>query len=149
MGALGEDGVRVENDDVVDSTGLTPADVDKVERVERAELDRRAERYRRDRARVDLQDRSAVIVDDGIATGSTAHAACRVARAHRCVVDRPRRAGRPPNAVLALALTPAMRHLCAPNYCRRYCPAARHAEPIDTSTSHVGFRCVMRQQKFV
>ncbi|RWX04408.1 formylglycine-generating enzyme family protein [Rhizobium leguminosarum] len=33
-------------------------------------------------------------------------------------------------------------HLCAPNYCRRYRPAARHAEPEDTSTSHVGFRCV-------
>ena len=30
-------------------------------------------------------------------------------------------------------------HLCAPNYCRRYRPAARHAQPIDTSTSHVGF----------
>lgn len=35
-------------------------------------------------------------------------------------------------------------HLCAPNYCRRYRPAARHPEPIDTSTSHVGFRCVLR-----
>ncbi|PDH66414.1 MAG: gliding motility-associated lipoprotein GldK [Sphingomonadaceae bacterium MED-G03] len=35
-------------------------------------------------------------------------------------------------------------HLCAPNYCRRYRPAARHAQPIDTSTSHVGFRCVKR-----
>jgi formylglycine-generating enzyme required for sulfatase activity len=35
-------------------------------------------------------------------------------------------------------------HLCAPNYCRRYRPAARHAEPIDTSTSHLGFRCVVR-----
>jgi formylglycine-generating enzyme required for sulfatase activity len=35
-------------------------------------------------------------------------------------------------------------HLCAPNYCRRYRPAARHAEPVDTSTSHVGFRCVVR-----
>lgn len=35
-------------------------------------------------------------------------------------------------------------HLCAPNYCRRYRPAARHAEAIDTSTSHVGFRCVVR-----
>jgi formylglycine-generating enzyme required for sulfatase activity len=33
-------------------------------------------------------------------------------------------------------------HLCAPNYCRRYRPAARHAQPVDTSTSHVGFRCV-------
>ena len=36
-------------------------------------------------------------------------------------------------------------HLCAPNYCQRYRPAARHAEPIDTSTSHVGFRCVVRR----
>ncbi|MBR1158631.1 formylglycine-generating enzyme family protein [Bradyrhizobium elkanii] len=35
-------------------------------------------------------------------------------------------------------------HLCAPNYCRRYRPAARHAEPIDTSTSHLGFRCITR-----
>ncbi len=35
-------------------------------------------------------------------------------------------------------------HLCAPNYCRRYRPAARHAEPVDTSTSHLGFRCVIR-----
>jgi formylglycine-generating enzyme required for sulfatase activity len=34
-------------------------------------------------------------------------------------------------------------HLCAPNYCRRYRPAARHPEPIDTSTSHLGFRCVV------
>jgi len=36
-------------------------------------------------------------------------------------------------------------HLCAPNYCRRYRPAARHPEPIDTSTCHVGFRCVVRK----
>ena len=35
-------------------------------------------------------------------------------------------------------------HLCAPNYCRRYRPAARFPEPIDTSTSHVGFRCIVR-----
>ena len=37
-------------------------------------------------------------------------------------------------------------HLCAPNYCRRYRPAARHAQPIETSTSHVGFRCVLRTE---
>jgi formylglycine-generating enzyme required for sulfatase activity len=36
-------------------------------------------------------------------------------------------------------------HLCAPNYCRRYRPAARYPEPVDTSTSHVGFRCILRQ----
>ncbi len=35
-------------------------------------------------------------------------------------------------------------HLCAPSYCRRYRPAARHAHPIDTSTSHIGFRCIVR-----
>ena len=35
-------------------------------------------------------------------------------------------------------------HLCAPNYCRRYRPAARHPQPIDTSASHIGFRCVLR-----
>jgi formylglycine-generating enzyme required for sulfatase activity len=37
-------------------------------------------------------------------------------------------------------------HLCAPNYCRRYRPAARHAQPVDTSASHVGFRCVVRER---
>jgi sulfatase modifying factor 1 len=35
-------------------------------------------------------------------------------------------------------------HLWAPNYCRRYRPAARHAQSVDTSTSHVGFRCIVR-----
>ena len=35
-------------------------------------------------------------------------------------------------------------HLCSPNYCRRYRPAARMAEPVDTSTSHLGFRCIVR-----
>jgi formylglycine-generating enzyme required for sulfatase activity len=35
-------------------------------------------------------------------------------------------------------------HLCAPNYCRRYRPAARFPQPVDTSTSHIGFRCISR-----
>jgi formylglycine-generating enzyme len=35
-------------------------------------------------------------------------------------------------------------HLCAPNYCLRYRPAARQAETVDTTTSHIGFRCVVR-----
>ena len=35
-------------------------------------------------------------------------------------------------------------HLCAPNYCQRYRPAARMPQPIDTSTSHLGFRCILR-----
>ncbi len=36
-------------------------------------------------------------------------------------------------------------HLCAPNYCRRYRPAARMAQAVDTSTSHLGFRCIVRE----
>jgi formylglycine-generating enzyme required for sulfatase activity len=35
-------------------------------------------------------------------------------------------------------------HLCAPNYCLRYRPAARQSQTIDTSTTHIGFRCVLR-----
>jgi formylglycine-generating enzyme required for sulfatase activity len=35
-------------------------------------------------------------------------------------------------------------HLCAPNYCLRYRPSARQAEAIDTSTAHIGFRCIVR-----
>ena len=46
------------------------------------ELERRARQYREGRPRLDLRGRSAVIVDDGIATGSSARAACSVARAH-------------------------------------------------------------------
>jgi formylglycine-generating enzyme len=38
-------------------------------------------------------------------------------------------------------------HLCAPNYCLRYRPAARQAESVDTSTSHIGFRCVVRSDR--
>jgi formylglycine-generating enzyme required for sulfatase activity len=37
-------------------------------------------------------------------------------------------------------------HLCAPNYCRRYRPAARFPEPIDTSACHLGFRCIVRSR---
>ena len=36
-------------------------------------------------------------------------------------------------------------HLCAPNYCLRYRPAARQGEAVDTSTAHLGFRCIMRE----
>ena len=38
-------------------------------------------------------------------------------------------------------------HLCAPNYCLRYRPAARQGETVDTSTAHIGFRCVVREAR--
>jgi putative phosphoribosyl transferase len=82
MGAIGEDGVRVINDEVVRLAGVSDAELAGVEARERVELERRAHRFRGDRARHRLEGRTAVIVDDGIATGSTARAACEVARAH-------------------------------------------------------------------
>jgi putative phosphoribosyl transferase len=82
MGAIGEDGVRVINDEVRRRAGVSDADLAEVEARERVELERRARRFRGDRTRHRLEGRTAVIVDDGIATGSTARAACDVARAH-------------------------------------------------------------------
>jgi hypothetical protein len=77
-----------------------------------------------------------------------------VDRARSEVIDRlsngafdPTRTLQRPQAAACLGV-PAYflrhQHLCAPNYCRRYRPAARHAELVDTSTSHGGFRCVVR-----
>ncbi|MCV7190261.1 phosphoribosyltransferase [Mycolicibacterium thermoresistibile] len=81
FGAIGEGGVRILNDAVVLQARLSPADMAGVEQKEAAELARRAERYRRGRAPVPLTGRTAVVVDDGLATGATAKAACQVARA--------------------------------------------------------------------
>jgi predicted phosphoribosyltransferase/dienelactone hydrolase len=82
MGALGEDGVRVVNDDVVEAEQISDRQFARVEERERAELGRRAARYRAGHPRIPLSGKTAIVVDDGIATGSTARAACQVARAH-------------------------------------------------------------------
>jgi putative phosphoribosyl transferase len=81
MGAVGEDGIRVINEEVVRIAGITPNGLARVERRERAEVEARARRFRAGRPRVALAGRPAVLVDDGIATGSTMRAACQVARA--------------------------------------------------------------------
>ncbi|WP_244598580.1 formylglycine-generating enzyme family protein [Rhizobium tubonense] len=73
--------------------------------------------------------------------------------AHSCCIPSNPRGGareasfdpREPNIQIPRRVLKGGSHLCAPNYCRRYRPAARHAEPEDTSTSHVGFRCVRRE----
>ncbi|WP_431920881.1 phosphoribosyltransferase family protein [Nonomuraea jabiensis] len=81
FGAVGECGVRVINPEVVRMADVTPAEMAAVEKRERAEVLRRARRFRGDRPPVDLAGRTVIVVDDGIATGGTARAACQVARA--------------------------------------------------------------------
>ncbi|MEU0004809.1 phosphoribosyltransferase family protein [Streptomyces sp. NPDC006314] len=80
MGAIGEDGVRVINQEVLRGTGVSAADLARVEEAERRVLHERAARYRREASPVSVAGRTAVVVDDGVATGSTARVACRIAR---------------------------------------------------------------------
>ncbi len=80
MGAIGEGGVRVVNDEIVRAAGVGASELAAIERRERAELERRVACYRAARPPVPLAGRLALLVDDGVATGATAAAACRVAR---------------------------------------------------------------------
>ncbi len=80
MGAIGEGGVRVLNEDVIGRAGVTDAELAAVEERELADLSQQAQRFRAGRSHVDIAGRTVVVVDDGIATGSTASAACQVAR---------------------------------------------------------------------
>ena len=80
MGAIGEGGIRVSNEDVIRRGAITLQEIAVVEQRERADLDKQAQRFREGRPHMSLAGRTAIIVDDGIATGSTASAACQVAR---------------------------------------------------------------------
>ena len=81
MGAVGEDDVVVVNRDIVRIAAVDEAALAAVEARERAEVTARAERFRRGRSPVPIAGRTAVVVDDGLATGGTARAALGVARA--------------------------------------------------------------------
>jgi len=81
MGAVGEEGAAVRNPDVVRAAGVDEQTLRAAERRERAEVERRARLFRRGRAPEPLDGRTALIVDDGIATGATVRAACAIARA--------------------------------------------------------------------
>jgi putative phosphoribosyl transferase len=92
MGAIGEGGVRIVNESVLSMAGVRGEQLRKVEERERKELERRARLFRGEQERVPLAGRVALIVDDGIATGSTVRAAAQVARAQgaaRVVVAAP------------------------------------------------------------
>ena len=81
MGALGEGGVRVLEHDVIAAAGVSDAQLTEVEEREQRELTRRAAVLRAGRARIPIDGRRVIVVDDGLATGSTARAALQVARA--------------------------------------------------------------------
>ena len=119
MGAIGEGGVRVVNDDVVRAAGVSSRQTAEVERRERAELDRRARRFRGGRAPVALAGRTVIVVDDGIATGSTARAACQVARAHGAA-----------KVILAVPVAP-------PGWTRRFAGVADECVALETPPGFV------------
>lgn len=71
MGALASGGVRLLNDDIIEAAGIQPVEINEVTRREQAELERRELQYRGDRKFPDLTGKTVILVDDGLATGST------------------------------------------------------------------------------
>ena len=95
MGAIGEGGVRILNYEVLDALRITDGQLEAVAAREQHELDRRAQRLRARVVRVRaLTGHTAILVDDGLATGSTARAAILVARAAGSAPGRRRHPGR-------------------------------------------------------
>jgi predicted phosphoribosyltransferase len=80
MGAIASGGVRVLNDEVVNWYGISPEAIDAVAREEERELMRREAAYREDRDGVPLEGRVVILIDDGLATGSTMMAAVKAVR---------------------------------------------------------------------
>ena len=81
MGAISTGNVRVLNNEVIMSAGVTREDLESASRLQRLELDRRERLYRNGRPAPDLVGRTVILVDDGIATGATVRAAIAVIRA--------------------------------------------------------------------
>jgi putative phosphoribosyl transferase len=82
MGAIASGGVRVLNDDVVRWYGIPEAAIERVAREEEQELQRRERAYRDELPAPDLANRTVILIDDGLATGSTMRAAAQAMRAH-------------------------------------------------------------------
>ena len=82
----------------------------------------------------------------GAAAASVARAARGRTAGHvlRAATGRDSGITSPPDRPHATKVIKGGSHLCAPNYCLRYRPAARQSETVDTSTSHLGFRCIVR-----
>jgi predicted phosphoribosyltransferase len=82
LGALAEGGIEIRHRDAMASFGVSDEDLDHVARREREELARRVARYRGHRPPQDLRNRVVILVDDGLATGSTMEAAIAAVRRH-------------------------------------------------------------------
>ena len=83
MGAIASGGIRVLNEDVVRWYSIPESVIEHVVREEQAELERRERAYREDRPAPDLQGRIVILIDDGLATGSTMRAAAQAVRERR------------------------------------------------------------------
>jgi len=83
MGAIATGGVRVVNRDVVDALHIAPDVLDRAAEAERRELERRERSYRGDRPEPKVEGRTVILVDDGLATGSTMRAAVQALRQQR------------------------------------------------------------------
>ncbi|TVR27257.1 MAG: phosphoribosyltransferase [Nitriliruptor sp.] len=82
IGAIAEGGIRVVDDDSASAAGLDEESISALEQRERKELQRRVQEYRGDRGLPELTGKTVIVVDDGLATGVTARAACRAVRSH-------------------------------------------------------------------
>jgi predicted phosphoribosyltransferase len=122
MGAIAGGGVRVVNEEVVGKLHLDDATIQRVAEAEEQELARREHRYRQGRPRPDLSGRVVILVDDGLATGSTMRAAVAAARA----------AGPPARVVVAVPTAPAAT-------CERF---LREADEVVCATTPWPFRAV-------
>lgn len=102
LGAIGEDGVRLLNRDLIRRADVSAQELEAVARREGRELERRVERYRQGRPGVDLSGRNVLVIDDGLATGFTAKVGIEVVRrrgAKRVVLAVP---VAPPDTVVEL-----------------------------------------------
>lgn len=96
IGAIAEGGLRFLNDRLITRLGVTADELARITAAEDAEVQRRARRYRGPRPPAPVRDRTAIVVDDGLATGYTARAALEVVRAWQ-----------PTHLVLAVPVAPA------------------------------------------